>query len=66
MPELHNLKYKLAKLQMEHKDIDDKINDLLRGTLPDLIRIQRMKKEKLKIKEQISKVESQLLPDIIA
>jgi len=66
MPDFHNLKYKLAKLEMEHKKIDDSISSLVRSSSPDLLCIQRMKKQKLKVKEQIHKVESQMLPDIIA
>lgn len=66
MPEHHNLQYKLAKLQMEHKKIDDNISSLIRCSAPDLLLIQRMKREKLRLKEHITQVESQILPDIIA
>ena len=66
MEEIEELKEKLAMLEHEHKDLDIIIDRLL-GTQPvDLLQIQRLKKKKLLLKDQIAKVKSDILPDIIA
>lgn len=60
------LKEKLEQLQTEHRDLDE-IIERLQATQPvDLIQIQRLKKRKLILKDHIQKIESELLPDIIA
>ena len=57
----------LAELRREHQDLDDEIDSALHGGGPiDFMRLQRLKKRKLALKDVISKLESQLLPDIIA
>lgn len=66
MNELDDLKYKLARLQMAHKDLDDQLRALMQGPSPNIMHVQRMKKEKLSLKEQIDKIENDLIPDIIA
>lgn len=60
------LKYKLAKLQMEHRDMEYSIEREAHSSSPDQLLLQRLKKRKLQIKEQITKAESELLPNIIA
>ncbi len=57
---------KLARLQSEHRDLDDVIVRLIDGGPFDQLQIQRLKKRKLRLKDQISRLASQLLPDIIA
>lgn len=60
------LEEKLADLKREHKDLDE-IIERLQSTKPvDFLQLQRLKKRKLHLKDQIQKVESELLPDIIA
>jgi hypothetical protein len=60
------LKAKLAALKTEHRDLDELIARLdARGPF-DQLQLQRLKKRKLMLKDQISKIESELLPDIIA
>ena len=60
------LKAKLAALRTEHRDLDELIARLdARGPF-DQLQLQRLKKRKLMLKDQISKIESELLPDIIA
>ncbi len=61
-----SLKAKLAALKTEHRDLDDVIARLSERTPFDQLQLQRLKKRKLLLKDQISKVESELLPDIIA
>ncbi|MBI1272892.1 MAG: DUF465 domain-containing protein [Alphaproteobacteria bacterium] len=57
---------KLATLKAEHRDLDDAITALSQRTVPDLIQVQRLKKRKLQVKDQIAKLENMLMPDIIA
>jgi hypothetical protein len=60
------LQAKLAELRQEHRDLDDVISHLSHGGEFDQIKLQRLKKRKLMLKDQIAKVESLLHPDIIA
>ena len=55
---------KLLELRSEHRDLDE----LIRRTQSpaDQLLVQRLKKRKLKLKDEILKLESKLLPDIIA
>jgi hypothetical protein len=60
------LREELVKLRAEHRDLDDEIVTLeATGTAEQLL-VKRLKKRKLAIKDRISVVEDQLLPDIIA
>jgi hypothetical protein len=60
------LKAKLAALTVEHRDLDDVIARIAERVPFDQLQLQRLKKRKLALKDQISKIESELLPDIIA
>jgi hypothetical protein len=60
------LKKQLHDLQLEHRDLDDVIEHLIETRPFDQLQIQRLKKRKLSLKDQISKLESRMLPDIIA
>lgn len=64
--DLEELKRRLAELKTEHRDLDDVIARLIERAPFDQIQLQRLKKRKLGIKDQMSRIESQLLPDIIA
>lgn len=55
----------VARLRQEHEDYDAAINAMTQ-TGCDMLRIQRMKKKKLALKDKISKLEDQIIPDIIA
>ena len=61
--ELHKM---LEELKTEHRDMDVVIQQLSEAVPIDFLRLQRMKKRKLFLKDSISKIESMLLPDIIA
>jgi hypothetical protein len=56
----------LAKLQQEHRDLDAAIEALHHSPAPDLLRLQRLKKRKLQLRDRISFLEDQMTPDIIA
>ncbi|MBB4063126.1 YdcH family protein [Gellertiella hungarica] len=55
----------VARLRQEHEDYDAAINAMIQ-TGCDMLRIQRMKKKKLALKDKITKLEDQIIPDIIA
>lgn len=56
----------LEQLKTEHRDLDVVIQQLSESVPVDFLRLQRMKKRKLFLKDSISKIESMMLPDIIA
>ncbi len=60
-----DLRLMVARLRQEHTDYDVAINAMIAMSCEPL-RIQRMKKKKLAIKDRISKIEDQIIPDIIA
>jgi hypothetical protein len=60
------IKQRLAALKSEHRDLDDVINHLAVSVTADQLQIQRLKKRKLAIKDIMARLESMLLPDIIA
>jgi hypothetical protein len=66
VPDVEALKAKLAALMVEHRDLDDVIARLAERAPFDQLQMQRLKKRKLALKDQIAKIESELLPDIIA
>ncbi len=59
-------KAKLETLRDEHRDLDEIIARLAEKAPFNLLQLQRLKKRKLLLKDQITRLESQLLPDIIA
>ena len=66
MSETRELRVKLATLQTEHRDLDDVINKLVADPPFDQLQLQRLKKRKLILKDQITRLEALILPDIIA
>ncbi len=66
MSQQDELMERLAELKAEHRDLDDAISALSQRTMPDMIQIQRLKKRKLQLRDEINQIESKLLPDIIA
>jgi hypothetical protein len=56
----------LEELKSAHRDLDDVIARITEEAPFDQLQIQRLKKRKLQLKDQMAKVESLLLPDIIA
>ena len=66
MDDEDELRDRVAELKSEHKDLDDVIERLTQSQPVDFIQLQRLKKRKLALKDMIQKIESGLLPDIIA
>ena len=56
----------LEQLRIEHRDLDEVIHHLIDSSHHDLMRVQRLKKRKLKLKDMIARLESQLIPDLDA
>lgn len=66
MDEQDFLKDKLAQLESEHRDLDDVIAQITGNGPFDHLQVQRLKKRKLLLKDQIAHVKSKLLPDVTA
>jgi len=66
MTELAELEAELARLKQEHRDLDMAIDALENMVAGDQLQVQRLKKRKLALKDQIIRLEDQLTPDIIA
>jgi hypothetical protein len=64
--EEREIRRQLAELRQNHSDLDAAIAAMDELGKADRIRVQRMKKKKLALKDRIAALEDQLLPDIIA
>ena len=60
------MRKRLESLRIEHRDLDAAVERLLAGGAPDQLQIARLKKRKLRLKDEIVRLESSLVPDIIA
>jgi hypothetical protein len=57
---------RLKELRLEHSDLDAAIEALLRLPRPDQLMVARMKRRKLTLRDEITRIEAIVLPDIIA
>ena len=57
---------RLATLREEHQDLDDAVTALEERPQPDMLQIAHLKRRKLALKDEIVRLEDQLMPDIIA
>lgn len=60
------LRKRLEALRIEHRDLDAAIDALTAAGAPDQLQVARLKKRKLRLKDQITVIEDYLIPDIIA
>lgn len=60
------LREQLEALKEEHKNLDEEIDTIINSGAVDFMKVQRLKKRKLQLKDMIQHIESDLLPDIIA
>jgi hypothetical protein len=65
-PDERELREQLVRLRAEHRELDREIVAEELSPLCDQLQIKRLKKRKLVLKDQITAIEDQLLPDIIA
>ena len=56
----------LSELREEHRDLDLAINRMALDPWQDQLRLRRLKKRKLKLKDWIARLESKLIPDLDA
>lgn len=57
---------RLRELRIEHRDLDDVINRLQMDLYINEVQLRRLKKRKLMVKDQIARMESELIPDLNA
>ena len=66
MSEEEDLNKRLAQIKSEHRKLDEEITSLLGSPAGDQIQLQRLKKKKLSLRDEIANIEASKLPDIIA
>jgi hypothetical protein len=64
--EINNLELQLLELKSEHRDLDSVIHEMIDSQHPDQLRIKRLKKRKLRLKDSIIRIESLMIPDLDA
>ncbi|MEO8169360.1 MAG: YdcH family protein [Oxalobacteraceae bacterium] len=64
IPELKQRR--IIELEVEHRDLDTVIDALILGGLPDELQLRRLKKRKLQLKDHITLLKIQLVPDVPA
>ena len=60
------LRDRLAELRQDHADLDAAVQAIAQSPLPDMMLIGRLKRKKLALKDEITRIEALLTPDIIA
>ena len=65
-PDEDGLRRRLATLRVEHEDLDASVAALAAVQHPDQVRVARLKKKKLTLRDEIARLEDKLIPDIIA
>lgn len=66
MENQETIKQRLAELESEHRDLDDVIEQVINSGPFDQIQVQRLKKRKLILKDEILRLRSMLIPNSIA
>jgi len=64
--ELQSIRARITLLELEHRDLNDIIDRLAGDPVLDQLQVRRLKKRKLLLKDQITRLQTQLIPDIIA
>ena len=64
--EIETMKLELIELKLEHRTLDEAIHLLLAGGKMEELKIKRLKKRKLQLRDQIALLEDRLIPDILA
>ncbi len=66
MEDQETLNHRLAELETEHRDLDDVIDQITNASSFNQIQVQRLKKRKLILKDEILRLRSMLIPNSIA
>ena len=66
MEDQETIIHRLAELETKHRDLDDVIDQITFGGSFDQIQVQRLKKRKLILKDEILRLRSMLIPNTIA
>lgn len=66
MPDTESLRPQLHELRQEHRDLDAAISALQENPAGDRLQLQRLKKKKLRLRDEIARIEDLIYPDIIA
>ena len=66
MENAEEVKRRIGELNLEHRDLDRAIDALEHNPFHDELQLKRLKKRKLMLKDQIIRLESQLIPDLNA
>ena len=64
--EVDEINRRIELLRQEHRDLDAAIEALGLGAAPDQLQVARLKKRKLRLRDEITMLEDQIIPDIIA
>lgn len=57
---------RLKELRVQHRDLDVAISELIKNPHTDQLRVNRLKKQKLRLRDMITRLESALIPDLNA
>ena len=60
------IRARIAELRQRHGDLDDTITTLQEAPYVDQLRLRRLKKQKLQLKDELARLESLLIPDLDA
>lgn len=61
-----SIQRRILELQTEHRDLDEVVNQLAESPNTDQLMLRRLKKRKLQLKDQITRLKSRLIPDLDA
>jgi hypothetical protein len=64
--EQQSIRAQITMLELEHGDLNDIIDRLAEDPTQDQLQLRRLKKRKLNLKDQITRLQARLIPDIIA
>ena len=64
--ELNNIRKRVVELKVEHRDLDDAIEVMVATGAFEELKIKRMKRRKLQLRDDIARLENTLIPDILA
>jgi len=64
--QIEQIKRRIVELGIEHRDLDEVIARLTSDPSPDELQLRRLKKRKLWLKDEITRLQMQITPDILA